>query len=35
MTNFELGCLAVALILVLPELTNFIRDLAETSQIDE
>ena len=35
MTNFELGCLAVALILVLPELTDFIRDLAANSQVDE
>jgi len=29
LTNFELGCVAVALILVLPELCDFIRKVAE------
>lgn len=35
LTNFELGCLLVALILVLPELTDFVRKLAENSRIDK
>lgn len=35
LTNFELGCLAVALILVLPELTDFVRKMAEDSRIDK
>jgi len=29
LTNFELGCLAVALILVLPELCDVVRKLSE------
>ena len=29
MTNFELGCLAVAFILVLPELARFVADIAQ------
>lgn len=29
MSNFELGCVAVALILVLPELCDFVRKIAE------
>ena len=29
MTNFELGCLAVAFILVLPELARFVADFAQ------
>ena len=29
MSNFELGCVAVALILVLPELCDFVRAIAE------
>ena len=29
MSNFELGCVAVALILVLPQLCDFVRKIAE------
>lgn len=29
MTNFELGCLAVALVMILPELCDVIRKLSE------
>lgn len=29
LTNFELGCLAVGLIMILPELCDFIRKIAE------
>lgn len=32
LTNFELGCLAVAFILVLPELCNFIREATKEDQ---
>ena len=35
MTDFEWGCLIVAFLLVLPELVNVVRDLAEKYPIDK